>query len=72
MTAYKIRKIVFVILLYFLSNYQENNSVEGRIQVWNRIRNFLISGSVADPDPGSGAFWPLDPGSGMNIPDLFS
>jgi hypothetical protein len=28
--------------------------------------------SVADPDPGSGAFWPLDPGSGMGffrIPD---
>ncbi len=38
--------------------------------------------SVADPDPGSGAFWPLDPesglgkksraGSGMNIPDYNS
>jgi hypothetical protein len=35
---------------------------------------------VADPDPGSGVFWPLDPGSrmeknidpgsGINIPDL--
>ncbi len=22
-------------------------------------------GSVADPDPGSGTFWPLDPGSGI-------
>jgi hypothetical protein len=21
--------------------------------------------SVADPDPGSSAFWPMDPGSGM-------
>jgi hypothetical protein len=61
MTAYKIGKIVFVILLYFLSNYQEHNSVEGRIQVWNRISNFLISAvlriRIRDPvllAPGSG------------------
>ncbi len=27
------------------------------------------SGSVADPDPGSVPFWPLDPGSGKNISD---
>jgi hypothetical protein len=25
--------------------------------------------SVADPDPGSGVFLPLDQGSGINIPD---
>jgi hypothetical protein len=27
----------------------------------------MIFNSVADPDPGSGAFYPLDPGSGMNF-----
>jgi hypothetical protein len=30
----------------------------------NNKHNCTIS-SVADPDPGSGAFWPLDPGSGI-------
>jgi hypothetical protein len=35
----------------------------------------LFSSSVADPDPGFGAFLPLDPGSGIGffrIPDLES
>jgi hypothetical protein len=47
-------------------------------------RTHLAGGSVADPDPGYGAFWPLDPGYGsgmgknpdpeskMNIPDHIS
>jgi hypothetical protein len=45
------------------------------------VKKITGTASVADPDPGSGAFYPLDPKSGMNvfctpdprfrIPDLF-
>ncbi len=43
---------------------------------------WMVWASLTDPDPGSGAFWPMDPGfgvdkksrygSGMNIPDHIS
>ncbi len=43
-----------------------------KIQTWEKGRVHKIaeqSCSVADTDPGSGAFLTLDPGSGTNIPD---
>ncbi len=37
--------------------------------IWAPDRQQRPPPSVADPDPGSGAFWPLDPGSGIRDPE---
>jgi hypothetical protein len=52
-----------------------DNVTEALLYVVYRYRYIIMTFtvSVADPDQGSGAFYPLDPGSGMNfvrIPDL--
>jgi hypothetical protein len=62
-------------------NKATGNALEKALQKCDRQgrRSFPFSSitvSVADPDLGSGAFLPLDPGSGMgkkmNIADYFS
>jgi hypothetical protein len=60
----------FLFALTNLITTDEVTRVDVIFYVHKTVDRKLIS--VADPDPGSGAFWTPGSGSGMNIPDHVS